>query len=64
MYENMIMPEWMKELYIAVLRFKVPIKYLRFCRRQTKNSPWSVYTTANGFTNIEQFVDALQNEKK
>jgi len=51
-----MMPDWLSELYIAVLKFGVPIKNLRFYRR-SDSGRWTVMTmTGINQGNVNSFL--------
>lgn len=54
-------PDWMSELYIAVLVFGVPVNKLMFYRRSHNGNPWTVGILCNTEdSNIQEFIDLLQ----
>lgn len=56
-------PKWMSELYIAVLKFKVPINKLMFYRRGPGSGwTWTVGTVKESNSNIDQFLELLQEK--
>ena len=62
-----MMPKWMSELYIAVLKFGVPTNKLMFYRRtrgvigsHVIDRPWTVGTVKESNSNVDQFLELLQ----
>lgn len=52
----------MKELYIIVLKFGVPINELMFYRRESIGRPWTVGIVDQGYTNVQYFLDLLREQ--
>ena len=56
------MPEWMKEFYRAVLKFRTPCKSLRFYVRMSSKE-WSVMTCKHRESNVNDFFRLLGKRK-